>query len=378
VFPENCRVRNNRPPPPVDRQRQRRLLAELRLGSGRQRSVLAKLKRFADAKDAAKQAVKLSPDFGPAWALLGKLYFQDNQNAEAVDAFQKTAQLMPKDAEFWRSLAASYSKVNQPTKSQDAIKKSQEVTNTTPILRASPIITTSGGVDSSAPYRDLVTGTLQAFESADIDAILLRYSQKVVYRTYGVVDQAFIRTDLERYFARWPVTRTELKGTVKVVDTEKPDEKKVLFAYDFQASSPNRGASATGSAANEWWVWETPTGLKVFGESQKITRGYDKVADEFPQTADNPTTSSPSPVQPNRNNRPVYVVVAPASKGLNIRLKPNAQSSVVVKLHQGDRVFVEDGGVRNTQPPSTVHWQKVTTMNGSTGWMNAHYIAPKR
>ncbi len=192
--------------------------------------VLAKLNRPADAKQAATQAVKLSPDFGPGWALLGKLYLQDNQNAEAVDAFQRAAQLMPKDAEFWRSLAASYNKVNEPTKSQEATKKSVEVTNTTPIVRASPVTGGREPSDSSAPYRDLVTGTLQAFQRADIDAILSRYSEKVVYRGYGVVDQAFIRKDLERYFARWPVTQAELDGTVKVIDTQKPDEKKVLFA----------------------------------------------------------------------------------------------------------------------------------------------------
>jgi hypothetical protein len=220
-----------------------------------------------------------------------------------------------------------------------------------------------------------VTGTLQAFQRADIDAILLRYSEKVVYRGYGVVDQAFIRKDLERYFARWPVTRAQLKGTVKVVDTKKPDEKKVLFAYSFEASSPNRSASATGSAANEWWVWETPNGLKVFGERQKITKGHTNSTDDFSQT---PGTPGPPPVQTHQDSHLVYLVVAPARRGLYIRVQPDAKSATVARLHEGDRVFVDAGRVRNNHPPSSVDWQKVTTMSGNTGWINADYIAPNR
>jgi hypothetical protein len=237
------------------------------------------------------------------------------------------------------------------------------------------VVAKTEGLDSSAPYRDLVIGTLQAFERRDIEAILSRYSEKVVYRTYGVVDQAFIRKDLERYFTRWPMTQAELKGSVRVVDTKKPDEKKVLFSYDFSATSPNRSASATGSAANEWWVWETPNGLKVFGERPKITKGDTNSTDDFSQTLGTP---GPPPVQTHQDNRPVYLVVAPARRGLYIRVQPDAKSAIVARLHQGDRVFVDEGRVRNNHPPSPVDWQKVRTMSGNTGWINADYIAPNR
>jgi S1-C subfamily serine protease/Tfp pilus assembly protein PilF len=230
-------------------------------------STLAKLKRFAEAKDAARQAVKQSPDYGPAWALLGKLYSEESRYADAADAYQKAAQLTPKDAEVWRSLAESYSKMNEPAKSQQAILKSQEITGAPPppIARASPI----QGADK-AKYTDLITATLQGFEKRDVDGIVSKYADKVVYRGYGVVDQAFIRKDVEKYLARWPVTRAELQGSIRVLDTKKPDEKRVLFSYDFHATSPDRGASSAGSTSNEWWVWDTSNGLKVFGERQKI------------------------------------------------------------------------------------------------------------
>jgi tetratricopeptide (TPR) repeat protein len=105
----------------------------------RRGSTFARLRRFDDAKDAAKQAVKQSPDYGPAWALLGKLYSGESRYADAADAFQKAARLMPKDAEFWRSLAESYSKMNEPAKSQEALQKSQTITDNARTAGASPM-----------------------------------------------------------------------------------------------------------------------------------------------------------------------------------------------------------------------------------------------
>ena len=234
-------------------------------------SALAKLKRFDEARDAARQAVKQSPDYGPAWALLGNLYSQENRFAEAADAFQKASQLTPRDAGVWQSLSESYAKLNQTAKSQEAIKKSQEATNASPIARANSV---SPGklAQGNQEIEDLVSATLGAFEQRDLDAILSRYSEKVVYRDYGVVDRAFIRKDLEKYFARWPVTQVKLRGPIRVLDTRKPNEKRLVFSYDFHATAPNRNTWSAGTTSNEWWIWETPEGLRVFGDKQKITK----------------------------------------------------------------------------------------------------------
>lgn len=91
-----------------------------------------------------------------------------------------------------------------------------------------------------------------------------------------------------------------------------------------------------------------------------------------------PVESSPAstPAQTPRDNRPIYVVIAPASKGLNIRSDHSSKSTTIGKLQQGDRVFLEDGRIRNEDPPYPVTWQKVTTMNGATGWINFDYLAP--
>jgi Bacterial SH3 domain len=58
-------------------------------------------------------------------------------------------------------------------------------------------------------------------------------------------------------------------------------------------------------------------------------------------------------------------------------IEPNAKSAIITTLHQGDRAFVNEGRVRNNRPPSPVDWQKVTSMKGYTGWINANYIAPE-
>src|SRR5439155_25677543 len=135
---------------------------------------------------------------------------------------------------------------------------------------------------------------------------------------------------------------------------------------------------SVGSTSNEWWVWDTQGTLKVFGENQKITRGQKDLSDDFAETAARPATPSPPPVQTGRDNRPVYVVVAPASTGLHIRSEPNAKSPIVATLHQRDRIFVNEGRVLNNRPPSPVVWQKVTSMNGDAGWINGSYIAQER
>jgi WD40 repeat protein len=83
-------------------------------------------------------------------------------------------------------------------------------------------------------------------------------------------------------------------------------------------------------------------------------------------------------VQTQRDSRPIYVVTASVSKTVNIRSDHSAGSTIIEKLRPGDRVFLEDGRVRNDDPPHSTTWQKVTTMNGATGWIDFVYLAPEQ
>lgn len=100
---------------------------------------------------------------------------------------------------------------------------------------------------------------------------------------------------------------------------------------------------------------------------------------ESEEKIQHPAESSPASTaaQTPHDSRPIYVVIAPESKGLNIRSDPSAKSTIIKKLQHGDQVFLEDGHIRNDNPPYPVTWQKVTTMDGATGWIDFDYVAPK-
>src|SRR5437764_13622229 len=83
-------------------------------------------------------------------------------------------------------------------------------------------------------------------------------------------------------------------------------------------------------------------------------------------------------VQTQRDSRPIYVVIASVSKTINIRSDHSARSTIIEKLQPGDRVFLEDRRIRNDDPPHATTWQKVTTMNGATGWIDFAYLAPEQ
>ena len=83
-------------------------------------------------------------------------------------------------------------------------------------------------------------------------------------------------------------------------------------------------------------------------------------------------------VQTQRDSRPIYVVIASVSKMVNIRSDHSARSTIIEKLQPGDRVFLEDRRIRNDDPPHATTWQKVTTMNGATGWIDFVYLAPEQ
>ena len=83
-------------------------------------------------------------------------------------------------------------------------------------------------------------------------------------------------------------------------------------------------------------------------------------------------------VQTQLDSRPIYVVIASVSKTVNIRSDHSARSTIIEKLQPGDRVFLQDRRIRNDDPPHATTWQKVTTMNGATGWIDFDYLAPSK
>jgi tetratricopeptide (TPR) repeat protein len=240
-------------------------------------ATLLKTRRFSEANEAATQAVKQAPDFAPAWKLLAATYKQQGRSEDAVNAFERASKLRAPDTESAKSLSRSYVRLIESAKnSQDfAI-----VTATAAPLSFSPMPGGSRQATAATPqttptsneYKQFVQDALHSFETHDLNRIASTYAERVEYRDYGVRDREFIRRDLEKYFSRWPITRIEFDGEVKVEDTKKPNEKVLRFKYKFNTASPDRHSFSAGVANTSWWVWSTPDGLKIFAERQKVSR----------------------------------------------------------------------------------------------------------
>ncbi len=83
---------------------------------------------------------------------------------------------------------------------------------------------------------------------------------------------------------------------------------------------------------------------------------------------------TPNPAAPN-DHRTVAVVSVPEGNDLHLRSDHDANSTLIMTLHKGDRVYLEDGQYRNEKEASSIPWQKVTSMDGRTGWLNSAYLS---
>jgi tetratricopeptide (TPR) repeat protein len=282
-------------------------------------------------KDNAAGALKLLngiatkyPENGAFLFKLGAVYERLNLLDDAVQAYQHALKLEPTSGIGWTSLGSTLAKLKRFADAKDAARQA---------VKQSP---------NYGPAWALL-GKLYSEES------------------------------------RYPDAADAFQKAAQLMPKDAEFWRSLADSYN-KMNEPAKSQEVTseGSTSNEWWVWETQGTRKVFGESQKITRGQKNGSDALPETAARPAAPAPPSVQTHSDNRLVYVVVAAASRGLHIRSEPNAKSAIVATLHRGDRVFVNEGRVSNNRPPSPVLWQKVTSMNADTGWINDSYIAPER
>jgi hypothetical protein len=198
----------------------------------------------------------------------------------------------------------------------------------------------------------------------------------------------------------WSAALCPLPGAVRLARPES------WWARQFYANFPEKMNRATvryagRKASNKWlalstfillstasilydalapYTNEAVTAPKQEEQAQEATDVPEQ--EQTPEATPEPTYPKTISVyrssQTQPDNRPVYVVIAiaPESKDLDIRSDHSAKSTVIEKLRLGDQVFLEDGRIRNDDPPYPITWQKVTTMNGATGWIDFDYLAP--
>ncbi len=122
-----------------------------------------------------------------------------------------------------------------------------------------------------------------ANSEADIDKLIDFYSEWVDYYGWGLVRKTAIGDDKRSFFARWPKVRYTLAGSVELFDTEKSNEKHVIFDLTFNARNPNHEDGvrvSTGKAKQEWRLRREPEGLKIVFERQTIYRREHSHTDE--------------------------------------------------------------------------------------------------
>jgi len=119
-----------------------------------------------------------------------------------------------------------------------------------------------------------------SIEQADIELLLTFYSEWVDYYSWGSVRKSAIRDDKQGFFARWPKVRYTLASPVELFDTDKRNEKHIVFNLVYNAQNPNPKKDdkriSFGKARQEWRVRREPGGLKIIFERQTIyTRKHD-------------------------------------------------------------------------------------------------------
>jgi hypothetical protein len=83
----------------------------------------------------------------------------------------------------------------------------------------------------------MVATQIDAGIRGDVDASMSVYADSVDFLDEGLKSRDAIAKDLPEYFAHWPVRRSKLIGDV-AIEFVGPNERKVRYLLDFEASNP--------------------------------------------------------------------------------------------------------------------------------------------
>lgn len=84
-------------------------------------------KRYTEAFDAYRQAIRIDPDLLTAWMSLGDAYSEAMRYAEAIEAYQQTVRIDPSDADLWGILATTYAESGNRTAALEALSQARRM-----------------------------------------------------------------------------------------------------------------------------------------------------------------------------------------------------------------------------------------------------------
>ena len=229
---------------------------------------------------------------------------------------------------------------------------------------AIPQSPTPDSTPEDAEVRQLFEQWLQFSNSNsnDVKQEASLYADPVDFYDIGSLNRQQLEEWEEKDRNRWPQQYYEVpKGPViqKLGDSEW----QVTFEMNFDARNPSQVKRVTGTASLTWTVRKRASGgVEIASVKEQVT------SRTYHDAKGRQTDSAPA-------RRTGHVVKLSPSEELWVHTEPRANSPSLTRLHVGDRLYLESSRVRADNPTPTTVWQKVTTMNGYTGWVKADYVA---
>lgn len=117
-------------------------------------------------------------------------------------------------------------------------------------------------------YRAFVLQHLQKCINRDNPGIVADYANTVDYYENGMVGLSFIAKDRQKFSTSWPTFSIQLTSAINY-DASNAPRVTITFNYDFEAHNGEK--ISRGSTENIWTLLQTPSGLKITAEKQKVT-----------------------------------------------------------------------------------------------------------
>jgi serine/threonine protein kinase len=148
----------------------------------------------------------------------------------------------------------------------------------TPSPEPSPSPTTSARSEREQ-IEAMVTTQIDAGIRGDVDASMSLYADSVDFLDEGWKSRADIAKDLPEYFAHWPVRRSQLVGDI-AIEFVTPNERKVSYTLDFEASNPTTREVRQSRVDVIWAIRRDASWLPFKIVSHKQTRVLQEKAAE--------------------------------------------------------------------------------------------------
>ena len=137
---------------------------------------------------------------------------------------------------------------------------------------AQPSATLSGRGDRTwqAWIGDFVRQFVMANQSQDIEADLACYALSVDYFGDRNTNQAFIRTDVEKYNVRWPIRHDSIEGDIHLQEKAMDRDYTANFKLNFYAESQERHIWTKGQFQIDLEISVLDGALKIVGIKEKM------------------------------------------------------------------------------------------------------------